>query len=362
MTVDRLGASGHGPTAAGARRVVFVAFPDLQVLDLTGPHEVFSVANRLVAHRAERSGAGAPATLPYDVEVVARHVDDGGAPAVTTSSGLRIAVDRRVDPDGATGPEDAGIDTLVVVGGIGTSAAVEDRALLDWTTAVAPGCRRVTSVCTGAFVLAAAGLLDGRRATTHWASCDRLQEQFPAVEVEADPIFVRDGNVTTSAGVTAGIDLALALVEDDLGSEVALQVARMLVVFVQRPGGQSQFSAQLALQSAERGPLRDLQVWMVDNPDADLSVAALAERVGMSPRHLARVFRAELGTTPAQYVETVRVETVRRLLETSDGSLHQLARQAGFGTVETLVRAFQRRMGTTPGQYRYRFTRPRSPA
>jgi transcriptional regulator GlxA family with amidase domain len=217
-------------------------------------------------------------------------------------------------------------------------------------------------VCTGAFVLAAAGVLDGRRATTHWTWCDRLQEQFPAITVERDPIFVRDGNVTTSAGVTAGIDLALALVEDDLGSEVALQVARTLVVFIQRPGGQSQFSAQLALQSAERGPLRDLLVWIVDNPDADLSVAALAERAGMSSRHLARVFRAELGTTPAQYVETVRVETVRRLLETTDGSLHQLARQTGFGTVETLVRAFQRRIGTTPGEYRRRFTRPRSPA
>jgi transcriptional regulator GlxA family with amidase domain len=344
--------------------VAFVVFPELQVLDLTGPHEVFSLANRVVAHLAETAG-GVPPIPPYDLEVVARQVDEGGdgpAGAVTTSSGLRLAVARRVGHRGRPSSDDAGIDTLVVVGGTGSDRAAGDEALLVWLRAVAPHCRRVASVCTGAFVLAAAGLLDGRRATTHWLSCDRLQEQFPVVSVETDPIFVRDGNVLTSAGVTAGIDLALALVEEDLGSERALEVARTLVMFVQRPGGQSQFSAQLALQSAERGPLRALQMWIVDNPDADLSVAALAERVGMSPRHLSRVFRAELGTTPAQYVETVRVEAVRRLLETTDGSLQQVARQTGFGTVETLVRAFQRRMGATPGEYRRRFTRPRSPA
>jgi transcriptional regulator GlxA family with amidase domain len=342
---------------ASPRRVTIVVFPGLQVLDLTGPHEVLSLANRFAAAQGET-------TLPYETEVVAHQVDGAGegpeGGTVTTSSGLRIAVDRRIGHDGDARSEDAGIDTLVVVGGLGSDAARQDDALLSWLQAVAPGCRRVASVCTGAFVLAAAGLLDGRPATTHWMSCDRLQALHPAVRVESDPIFVRDGNVVTSAGVTAGIDMMLSFVDEDLGSDMALQVARTLVMFVQRPGGQSQFSVQLATQTAERGPLRDLQMWIVDNPGADLSVAALAERVAMSPRHLARLCRQELGTTPAQYVEAVRVETVRRLLETTDHSLHQIALVTGFGTVETMHRAFRRRVRTSPGEYRRRFSQPRS--
>jgi transcriptional regulator GlxA family with amidase domain len=228
-------------------------------------------------------------------------------------------------------------------------------ALLRALRATVAGGGRVMSHCTGAFVLAAAGLLDGRRATTHWAWCDEFADRFPAVTVDADPIFVRDGNVWTSAGVTAGMDLALALVDEDLGRDVALMTARQLVLFVQRPGGQSQFSAQLGAQVAARQPLRELQHWIVEHPDADLSVDRLATHVAMSPRHFARVFREEVGATPAVYVESVRVEVARRLLETTDYAVDEVARTAGFGTAETIRRAFARRVGASPSEYRDRF-------
>ena len=212
------------------------------------------------------------------------------------------------------------------------------------------------SVCTGAFVLAEAGLLDGHRATTHWASCDRLAERYTDVSVERDPIFVRDGNVYTSAGVTAGMDLALALVEEDLGRRTALEVARWLVLFVKRPGGQSQFSSQLAAQTAAREPLRDLQEWIAGNLDGDLSVPALADRAHMSERNFARAFRRELGLTPAAYVEVARVEAARIALESSATPVDVVAAQTGFGTVETMRRAFHRRLGVGPAAYRARFT------
>lgn len=224
-----------------------------------------------------------------------------------------------------------------------------------WLRRTAPGCRRVASVCSGAFLLAKAGLLDGRRVTTHWASCDALQRRYPAITVDPDPIFVRDGNVWTSAGVTAGIDLALALVEDDLGPETALEVARWLVLFVQRPGGQAQFSAQLGGQLAERDALRDLQRWIADNLAGDLTVPALAERVGMSPRNFARVFQREVGATPAAYVEGVRLERARLALESTPATVEEIARHCGFGTVETLRRTFARRLGVSPSEYRARF-------
>ena len=217
--------------------------------------------------------------------------------------------------------------------------------------------RRVASVCTGAFLLARAGLLDGRRATTHWASCADLAARYPAVKVEADPIFVRDGDVATSAGVTAGMDLALALVEEDLGRDVALEAARHLVVFLQRPGGQAQFSAQLAAQTADRAPLRQLQAWIPDHLDEDLSVPALARRACMSDRNFARAFRRETGRTPGAYVEAARVERARIALETGDLPVEAIARQVGFGTVETLRRAFRRQVGVSPIEYRTRFRR-----
>ncbi len=210
-------------------------------------------------------------------------------------------------------------------------------------------------MCTGAFLLAAAGLLEGKRATTHWQACELLAAWHPGIAVEPDPIFVRDGEVWTSAGVTAGMDLALALVTEDLGRDVALTTARQLVMFVQRPGGQSQFSVQLATQAAERDPIRHLQGWIVEHPDADLGVEQLAARAAMSPRHFARVFRDETGVTPAAYVEIARVEVAQRLLQTTSLSVDDVARSAGFGTVETLRRAFARRAGVSPREYRERF-------
>ncbi len=235
-------------------------------------------------------------------------------------------------------------------------AAARDHRLTDWLRLAARRSRRVTSVCTGAFLLARAGLLDGRRATTHWNACDALARHYPSIEVEPDPIFVRDGNVYTSAGVTAGIDLALALVEEDLGREAALTVARDLVLFIRRPGGQAQFSAGLAGQAASRPGVRDLQGWIADHLDHDLSVPALAERAFMSPRNFARVFAREVGVTPAAYVESLRLERARTLLETSDElQLEEVALRCGFGTVETLRRVFGRRLGVNPNAYRSRF-------
>jgi transcriptional regulator GlxA family with amidase domain len=219
----------------------------------------------------------------------------------------------------------------------------------------------VCSVCTGAFLLARAGLLEGRRATTHWSGCDELRRRYPETVVDGQPIFVRDGDVWTSAGVTAGMDLALALVEDDLGPEVAREIARWLVVFLQRPGGQSQFSSHVTGAPAERRSLRDLQAWMADNLDGDLLVENLAERAYMSPRNFARAFRRETGLTPAAYVEALRVEEARRRLESGTEPIEAVASLAGFGTPETMRRAFARRVGVAPAEYRARFRRAPEP-
>ena len=326
--------SQNGPVS---RRIVFVTYPGIVALDLVGPHEVFTAA----AEVALRTGREADA---YRVEVVSPR---GGV--VATTRGPAIVADRSLAT--IRGP----IDTLVVVGGEGARTGANDPELVTAVGRLARHSRRVASVCTGAYVLAAAGLLDGRRATTHWAWCDDFARTYPNVTVDADPIFVRDGQVFTSAGVTAGMDLALALVDDDLGRDVALMTARQLVLFVRRPGGQSQFSAQLGGQFAVREPIRDLQHWIVEHPDEDHAVERLAARVAMSPRHFARVFRDEVGCTPAGYVERVRVEVARRLLETTDSGIDEIARTAGFGTAETIRRAFGRRVGTSPTEYRDRF-------
>jgi transcriptional regulator GlxA family with amidase domain len=314
------------------RRVVIVAFPGVQTLDVTGPAEVLRAATKI-----HPPG--------YEVTVVAP--EEGPLRTSTVA----------IVPDLSLSACRFPIDTLIVAGGTGTRPAEDDEALIAWLREAAKRARRVTSVCTGAFLLARAGLLDGCRATTHWASCAELAARYPAVTVEPDPIFVRDGNVATSAGVTAGMDLALALVEEDLGREVALEAARWLVLFVKRPGGQAQFSAQLAAQTADRAPLRELQAWIPDHLDEDLSVPALASRASMSERNFARAFRRETGMTPAVYVETARVESARIALETGDLPVENVARQSGFGTVETMRRAFRRRVGVTPVDYRTRFRR-----
>jgi transcriptional regulator GlxA family with amidase domain len=312
------------------RRIVVIGFERVQALDITGPTEVFSLA-----HRATAAGA-------YELELVA----DG---PFATSSGLTLAPHATLDE--TRGP----IDTLVVPGGLGTRNAAGDERLTSWIRQAAKRSRRVASVCTGAFLLARAGLLDGRRATTHWAACDALRRNYPSIDVDPDPIFVRDGNVYTSAGVTAGIDLALALVEEDLGPQVALQTARDLVLYVRRAGGQAQFSAGLKTQTASRRPIRDLQAWIADNLVEDLSVPALAQRALMSERNFSRVFAREVGETPAAFVERARLERARLLLETTELQLTEIADRCGFGTVETLRRTFGKRLRTNPSDYRARF-------
>ena len=325
--------------AAGARRVVVVVFDGVQSLDVTGPVEVFAIANRYLAHRT--SGAEQQS---YDIRLAAPE-----ARPVHTTSGLSLGVDCRLAS--LRGP----IDTLVVAGGEGAERAAADRDIVAAVDRLAARSRRVTSVCTGAFLLAATGRLDGRRATTHWNSCARLATEYPAVTVDPDPIFVRDGAVTTSAGITAGIDLCLALVQDDHGRRLALRVARQLVVFFKRPGGQSQFSTHLRADVAERDVIADVQRYAVGHLDADLRVEELAGRAAMSPRHFARTFLADVGMTPARFVEQARVEAARRLLEDSSAGVDEIAARCGLGTAETLRRSFLRALHVSPADYRRRF-------
>jgi transcriptional regulator GlxA family with amidase domain len=312
------------------RSVLVVLFDDVQSLDVTGPAEVFAGVGRVV---------GDPAAYRL------RFASLDGAP-VTAHSGLRLMADSAL-------ADAAPADILLVPGGDGSRSA--DPRLIDWLRAHGPRAPRLVSVCSGSMLLAEAGLLDGRRATTHWAYCAEMARRYPAVRVEPDPIFVRDGNIATSAGVTAGIDLALALVEEDHGRAAALGLARNMVVFLRRPGNQAQFSAQLAAQTAQREPLRELQQWITEHPDGDLSVEALAQRASLSPRHFARAFHAETGTTPGRYVERVRLEHARRLLEETPSGVREVSRAAGYGTPEAMRRAFVKTLGTAPAEYRRRF-------
>jgi len=320
------------------RSIVIVAFDQALLLDIAGPLQTFATAGDLAAE----AGLG----RPYRVSVVSPR----GGP-VATSSGLQLMSAPVASLHGKA------IDTLIVPGGRGARQDPAQPGLAAWVARRAGGARRVCSVCTGAFLLAAAGLLDGRRATTHWAHCARLQELHPRVTVEADPIFVRDGQVWTSAGVTAGIDLALALVEEDLGRALALRVARQLVVFLKRPGGQSQFSALLESQASDDGSFERLHQWMAGHLADDLRVETLAARVGMSPRNFARVYAQRLGTTPAKAVERLRLEAARRALEESAVPIERVARDCGFGDEERMRRAFLRQLGVPPRQYRQRFSR-----
>ncbi|MGE0446682.1 MAG: GlxA family transcriptional regulator [Vicinamibacterales bacterium] len=330
------------PSAAAAqapRRVLFLAYPRVVPLDLIGPWEVFQAANYACAGRA----------VPYELQLRSmtsrREIEAPTGPLFLETGGCRRA-----------GP----IDTLVV-------PATDDVATVARTSMSARGrrtllslvnhSRRLVSICGGAFLLAAAGLLDGRRATTHWMLCDRLASEYPDVTVEPDAIYVKDGNIYSSAGMTAGIDLALMLVEEDLGADVALAVARGLVVFVRRPGGQTQFSAALAAQTSSRNGFADLMAWAAANPAADLTVDALANRMNMSVRHFARVFRDTVGQTPAVCIERIRVDAARQRLEHESVPLDAVASACGFGSADSMRRVFLRALKVTPTDYRSRFRR-----
>jgi transcriptional regulator GlxA family with amidase domain len=314
------------------RRIEILAFPKAQLLDVAGPLQVFATANDLasIAGRA----------LPYETVVVA------AGQRVMTSALLELVT-------GPLPPVDAPLHTLVVAGGYGVNVACGDAELVGWVRRRAVAAQRVASVCSGAFLLAAAGLLDGKRAVTHWGRCAEFQAMFPAVRLEPDRIYVRDGDIWSSAGVTAGIDLSLALVEADLGRDTALAIARQLVVFLKRPGGQAQFSAALTLQQKDERFDR-LHGWIIENLRGDLSLDRLAGQARMSLRSFARHYRQATGRTPARAVEEIRIETARRLLE-QGLSVAQTVRRCGFGSEETLRRAFLRRLGASPQAYRERF-------
>jgi transcriptional regulator GlxA family with amidase domain len=338
------------PSAEPApRRVLILGAAPVQLLDLTGPAEVLAQAGRL---HAMAQGRTTPTRL-YDVIC---HVVPGPGLAQTSNS----LTFRPTETEASLLALEA-LDTLIVIGGEGARERAHDRALQKLVRHLAPRSRRLVSVCTGAFVLAAAGLVEGRRVTTHWRFCAELARRHPGVTVDPEPIFIRDGALWTSAGVTAGMDLVLALVEEDHGHDLALAVARELVLFLRRPGDQKQFSAVLAAQSRGGSRLGPVMAWMAENLHRPLSVEALAGRACLSPRQFARVFREETGVTPARFLEQLRVEAARRRLEAGRGALADVVASCGFGTEETMRRAFLRQIGASPGDYRDRFRRPSAP-
>ncbi|HEV7308088.1 GlxA family transcriptional regulator [Ensifer sp.] len=321
---------------AKTRTVVMVAPPGVQLLDVSGPLDVFAEANAQVGRAA------------YCLLVATAEPGP-----LRSSSGIRLMPDRVIDRD-FVDP----IDTLLVAGCPNAAVVPANEAVLGWLRQRAPTVRRVGSVCSGAFFLAAAGLLEGRRVTTHWSVAAELARRFPEVTVEADAIHVSDGPLRTAAGVTAGLDLALALVEEDLGHEIAMRVASQLVMFFRRPGGQMQFSRKGQAVPAGRSALQALQRWVAAHPALDHSVANLAQRMEISPRHFSRLFRSEVGITPATWVEEARINAARQLLEGENAAPKQVAARCGFADADTLRRAFVRHVGVTPAEYRRRFANP----
>jgi transcriptional regulator GlxA family with amidase domain len=316
----------HSP----CRRIVVVVVPPVDELDLVGPLQVFNSVNRL---------AGRPI---YSVEVVTsadrlKVEGEGGVLTFVARNHFR-----QVQGE---------CDSVLLVCGLG-SRSVRDGALSGWLEKMTGEVRRMGAVCVGSFLLAEAGLLDGRRATTHWRFGRELAERYPGVRVEHEPLWVRDGNIYTSAGISAGIDLALAWVEEDCGASLAHEAARELVLFLRRPGGQPQLSVSLASQASEMATIRELQIWIAEHLGSRLSVEDLAERMAMSVRNFERVFTREVGQTPAQYVLQVRVEAARQKLERTQGGLKQVAAATGFGSVDAMRRAFVRLLGITPRRYR----------
>jgi transcriptional regulator GlxA family with amidase domain len=327
-------------------RVVIVAFAGYQPLDIVGPHEVFVGASRIFAATSKSAGP------PYKVVIGSL---DGVAPV--SESGLQVVTTTLPRPSTLNSD-----DMLLVPGGYGVSEARHDASLIRWIESAASRVGRVTSVCSGSLLLAQAGLLNGRRATTHWTRLGQLERDFPAVTVDRDALYVNDGNVWTSAGVTAGIDLALALVERDHGALIAQQIARQLVMFLRRPGGQSQFAAPVWAPQPDHELVQSAVAFIHDRLADDLSVARVATEVGTSTRHLTRLFDGELGVTPARYIEQRRMELARTLIESEPSlALTHLARRCGFGTTETLRRTFIRHVGIAPDDYRHRFAVTVSP-
>jgi len=322
-----------------ARTIGILAYPGIEILDIAGPNEVFGFASGALQNR------GVCDRSIYLTKVFA---EEPGP--VKTLSGLQIVADEAYEKT------DAEFDTLLIPGGY-IEKAMADEKLIAWIKVMVPKVRRVVSVCTGSFLLAEAGVLDGCKATTHWHWSEKLSKNYPLVCVQPDHIFIKDGNIFTSGGITSGIDLALALVEEDWGRELALHVARFMVVFLKRPGGQSQFSAYLTNEASERSDIRDLQGWIMDHAAEELSVELLADRMAMSPRNFARLFSNETGTTPAKYVEMVRIDQARNLLDSSDLGVEWIAVKTGFKDPERMRRAFVRQLGVNPHDYRLRFSR-----
>lgn len=322
-----------------SRRIGFLIYPECEILDVCGPSEAFHFADRWLVRfgRTEEPG--------YHCDILAATPGP-----VRTISGIELVATRSFRDIGD------GLDTLVVVGGvISVEQACKDPSLIEWVRLTAPRVRRVASVCTGAFILAGAGLLNQRRVTTHWMFSDILAAAYPSIQVDSSLLFARDGNIYSSGGITAGIDLALALVEEDHGREIALAVARMMVVFPRRPGGQSQFSAHIKWEAKNRPDIGELQAWILGHPGADLSVSALADRMAMSPRNFARLFHSETGDTPAQFAERARADAARLKLEQTLVPVETIAKECGFGNAERMRRTFQRLFDVGPHDYRARF-------
>jgi transcriptional regulator GlxA family with amidase domain len=322
------------------KTIVFLAAPGSQILDVAGPFQIFVRAAELCLRENPSR------TTPYKVVLAST---SWRKPVLTNCGLVLTGTDTFRSLRGT-------IDTLLVAGGSGLEKAARDEELLAWLRAAAQRVRRIGSICTGAFLLASAGLLDGKRVTTHWKWAAELAQRCRRATVDPDPIYIRDGNTYTSAGITAGMDLALALVEEDLGSPLALRVAREMVLFLRRPGGQSQFSAALSLQASDRRQIEEIRAWAFDHPEQDLSVERLAAKAVMSPRHFARVFLKETGITPARFVERLRVEAARRRLEESRDKLEKIAADCGFGSLSSLRRSFLRVLHVPPADYRNRFT------
>jgi len=323
---------------AARRRIVILGLVPVVALDVIGPAEVFTLANRL-------SGSHPP---PYILELVC----SGSDLNLQSETGIALTAHRTLEQERRSSKP---IDTLVVTAGFSPEQSL-DRTAIEWIRTRSRTVKRVCSICVGAFALADAGLLDGRRATTHWGMARRLGELYPAVRVDANPIWIKDGNVYTSAGISAGIDLALALVGEDLGSDIALEIAKNLVLFLQRPGGQAQFSVSLQAQHGLSSKLEELRAWITEHLHTDLTVEVLADKSATSVRTLIRVFEREFGTTPAKYVEEARLEAVCRALELGGRSLEEIARRCGYRSVDVLRKAFVRRLGVSPKEYSQRFS------